>query len=158
MSLSSQSQAAYGQEFLSLHSLTHLPAIKASPWNASTQADDFLQQPSGPAPLDNNTILSQPDAQTSASNLKTAFYKINSQATRLLPHHRVWSCSQRLAILSRQSHAGALAIARFHRTNHSWSDPPLVVLGPVTASPQGTSLDLLDTCTPVPDNPSSHLQ
>jgi len=122
----------------------------------STLDDNLLQQPSGPAPSDNNTVLSQPDAETSASNLKTAFYTINSRATRLSPHHRIWSRSQHLAILSRQSHAGALAIARFRRTDQSWSDPLLVVLGPMAASPQGTSLDLLATCTPEPNDPSSH--
>jgi len=61
-----------------------------------------------------------------------------------------------MAILSYQSHAGALVIARFRFTDHSWSDPLLVVPGPMAASPQGTSLDLLETCAPVPDDPSSH--
>jgi len=72
MSISSRTQATYGPDFLSLHSLTRLPAIKVSPWNTSIQAGNLLQQPSGPAHSDNNNILSQPDAQTSASNLKTA--------------------------------------------------------------------------------------
>ena len=71
------------------------------------------------------------------------------------PLHRVWSRFQRMAILSRQSHAGALAIARFHRTDQSWSDLLLVVLGPMAAAPQGTSLDLLETCEPVPEDLSS---
>ena len=94
----------FGPDFLAQEDLASIEAINTAPWNHDGHPKDLLLQPSGPSPTDNHSPFSQPlledDLSRTATALQAAFYTANSRATRWSPGHRVWSRSQKLAILS----------------------------------------------------------
>ena len=94
----------------------------------------------GLSPSNNSAFDQNAAARSMNGPLSQQFYTMNARFSRAGPTTRLYSRSQRLALLPQLPCGGALVVAQFPQEDGSLSPPSVLVLGPLAVPPFGELL------------------
>ena len=96
---------------------------------------------------------STPLDATTVANKKKTFISLNAASVRYSPTHRVWPKEDVYAAQQRLVYGCSLMVMRIHRGATGWSDPFMVVTGPMAVAPNGDLTLTRDIFGLAPDAP-----
>ena len=142
------SKGVFGPELLKTAGLDTVPFFASLPWNQSNPSVNIHRQSSGPATHADEGVYDCQDPTTKGQTLEQAFVQLNSRLLRFAKNFCLWTRSEKAKLLAFQASAGALCVTKFQKPDGSWTNPLLLVTGPIATTfhaaevPLDTPLDL----------------